>query len=80
LQFFARGNFFTAANITCVKWLGALVIVDWFTVKLLAAVVSRVVTIGFGDFTRPAIGLIIILVAWIMDEGRKIQEEQELTI
>ena len=25
-------------------------------------------------------GLIIILVAWIMDEGRKIQEEQELTV
>ena len=25
-------------------------------------------------------GIIIILVAWIMDEGRKIQEEQELTV
>jgi hypothetical protein len=26
------------------------------------------------------IGLLIIFVAWIMDEGRKIQEEQELTV
>jgi hypothetical protein len=26
------------------------------------------------------IGLILILIAWIMDEGRKIQEEQELTV
>jgi hypothetical protein len=25
-------------------------------------------------------GIIIILIAWIMDEGRKIQEEQELTV
>ena len=26
------------------------------------------------------IGIIIVLIAWIMDEGRKIQEEQELTV
>jgi hypothetical protein len=25
-------------------------------------------------------GIVIVLVAWIMDEGRKIQEEQELTV
>jgi hypothetical protein len=25
-------------------------------------------------------GTVIVLVAWIMDEGRKIQEEQELTV
>jgi hypothetical protein len=27
-----------------------------------------------------AFGFVIILIAWIMDEGRKIQEEQELTV
>jgi hypothetical protein len=26
------------------------------------------------------IGFVIIFIAWIMDEGRKIQEEQELTV
>jgi hypothetical protein len=25
-------------------------------------------------------GFVIIFIAWIMDEGRKIQEEQELTV
>jgi uncharacterized membrane protein YdcZ (DUF606 family) len=25
-------------------------------------------------------GLLILFIAWIMDEGRKIQEEQELTV
>jgi hypothetical protein len=25
-------------------------------------------------------GIVIVLIAWIMDEGRKIQEEQELTV
>jgi hypothetical protein len=26
------------------------------------------------------LGLLILLISWIMDEGRKIQEEQELTV
>jgi len=33
--------------------------------------------INFGPFF---IGVIIVLIAWIMDEGRKIQEEQALTV
>jgi hypothetical protein len=33
--------------------------------------------IGFGLLVM---GVIIFLIAWIMDEGRKIQEEQELTV
>jgi hypothetical protein len=33
--------------------------------------------IDFGLFLT---GVVIVLVAWIMDEGRKIQEEQELTV
>jgi hypothetical protein len=32
------------------------------------------------SLTQAFIGLMIIFVAWIMDEGRKIQEEQELTV
>jgi hypothetical protein len=32
------------------------------------------------DFGVLMAGAIIVLVAWIMDEGRKIQEEQELTV
>ena len=34
---------------------------------------------GF-DFGLVLAGIVIVLVAWIMDEGRKIQEEQELTV
>jgi hypothetical protein len=32
------------------------------------------------DFGVLLAGAIIVLIAWIMDEGRKIQEEQELTV
>jgi hypothetical protein len=36
---------------------------------------------GFSpDPVELAAGLLIVLIAWIMDEGRKIQEEQELTV
>jgi hypothetical protein len=40
-------------------------------------------TFNFGtgiDFGPLLAGAVIILIAWIMDEGRKIQEEQELTV
>ena len=33
--------------------------------------------VNFGDLLA---GIVIILIAWVMDEGRKIQEEQELTV
>lgn len=43
--------------------------------------------IGFFNFSIHGInigqllaGIIIVVIAWIMDEGRKIQEEQELTV
>jgi Protein of unknown function (DUF2975) len=32
------------------------------------------------DFGLLSAGIVIVLVAWIMDEGRKIREEQELTV
>src|ERR1700690_3662802 len=73
LRFFASGSFFTANNITCIKWLGYLVISDWVVAKFLQAIGSRTLMIGFNDFAKLAIGFLVILIAWIMDEGRKIQ-------
>jgi hypothetical protein len=32
------------------------------------------------DPTQFLLGPFVIFIAWIMDEGRKIQEEQELTV
>ena len=37
-------------------------------------------SIGRIDFGLLLSGIIIFIIAWIMDEGRKIQEEQELTV
>jgi Protein of unknown function (DUF2975) len=80
LRFFANGNFFTTENITCIKWLGCLVMSDWLVAKFLDTIASRGLVIGLHDFAKLTIGFLIILIAWIMDEGRKIQEEQELTV
>ncbi|MGO9584951.1 MAG: DUF2975 domain-containing protein [Limisphaerales bacterium] len=80
LRFFASGSFFTAKNINCIKWLGCLVVSDWVIVKFLQVIGSRALMIGFDDFAKLAIGFLVVLIAWIMDEGRKIQEEQELTV
>jgi hypothetical protein len=80
LRSFAGGILFTARNITGIKCLGYLVISDWVVVKFLNAIASRSLVIGFDDFAKLAVGFLFVLLAWIMDEGRKIQEEQELTV
>ncbi|MCP4221111.1 MAG: DUF2975 domain-containing protein [bacterium] len=43
---------------------------------------QRILRIGFGsdDITKLVIGLLIILVSWIMNEGRELQEEQQYTV
>lgn len=37
-------------------------------------------SINYVNFGMLLAGIIIVIIAWIMDEGRKIQEEQELTV
>ncbi len=73
---FERGNFFTAENVRCVRWLGLVVVADWFAGFMLA-VMSRWIVIQPGELL---VGLFVVLISWIADEGRKIQEEQEFTI
>jgi len=77
LRLFANGKYFTTEIVSCIKALGFLVIADWLVTKILDATARSGVEITFGQLV---LGLLIILIAWIMDEGRKMQEEQELTV
>jgi hypothetical protein len=77
LDLVEAGNFFAAQNVRYIKFLGCLVIGDWGVTKILDAFARSGMEISFGKL---GLGLLIILIAWIMDEGRKIQEEQELTV
>lgn len=75
-RLYGRGILFSARNVTCIRFLGWWLIVDWvigYQMQGLAKDMSLSTTPVF-------IGLLTIFVAWIMDEGRKIQEEQALTV
>ena len=43
---------------------------------------QRLLKVGFssGEFTALFVGGIIFIIAWVMDEGRSLNEEKELTI
>ena len=73
---YRRGIFFSAKNTRLIRALGYYLMVDWLIDYLLQGAVRDMQL----STTPLFIGLIIIFVSWIMDEGRKIQEEQELTV
>jgi hypothetical protein len=71
-----RGILFSAKNVNCIRLLGYWLAVDWFINYQMQAMLR-----DMDLSTTPLfVGFLIIFIAWIMDEGRKIQEEQELTV
>jgi hypothetical protein len=84
LNLYEKGVIFSEANVREIKQLGTYLA----CYGILAVTASAFYTGGITPFTlldficSPWIvgGGAINLVAWIMDEGRKIQEEQELTV
>jgi hypothetical protein len=76
-KLYERGSFFAVGNVRCIKILGLIVVGDGLIQTALEILPpNRSVEIS----NNLALGLLILLIAWIMDEGRKIQEEQELTV
>ena len=73
---YRRGILFSAKNSWHIRSLGYYLIGDWGLDSQLQSTVRDVQL----SSTPLFIGLLIIFVSWIMDEGRKIQEEQELTV
>ena len=84
---------FTEQNVDCFRSLGKALIL-WVIANvvrntLLSVVLTihnppgqRVITFGLysTDFTGIFVGIIILVISWVMDEGRKIQEEQALIV
>lgn len=90
---YAGGRIFERENVGCIKALGFALLIGQalnpISQGLITVVLTfqnppgqRMIQIGLSDANLTAIvcGLMIIVVAWIMDEGRKLQEEQALTI
>ena len=81
-----KGILFTAANVECVRrigwWLVALpVLKAGYQASQMIWAASNNLTLEISDLPNNLLkGFFVIFIAWIMDEGRKIQEEQELTV
>jgi hypothetical protein len=90
---YQNGMIFTAKNVSCFRSLGrtliAWMICDVIRNALLSVVLTmnnppgqKIFTVGLNsaDFTGIFVGIVIIIIAWVMDEARKIQEDQELIL
>jgi uncharacterized membrane protein YvlD (DUF360 family) len=92
-SYYEKGLIFAGKNVACFRSLGraliAWVICDVAKNSLLSIVLTlhnppgqRLITIGLysADFTAVFVGIVILFIAWVMDEARKIQEDQALII
>ncbi|HEY1664026.1 MAG TPA: DUF2975 domain-containing protein [Verrucomicrobiae bacterium] len=75
-RLYSKGIIFTAKNVNCLRFFGYYLIVDWFINYQIQSLLQDMAL----SCTPIFVGFIIIFFAWIMDEGRKIREEQELTV
>lgn len=90
---YENGLIFTEANVQCFRSLGRTLIVwvagDMVRNSLLSMVLTldkppgqRLITVGLGsaDFTAVFVGIVVLIISWVMDEGRKIHEDQALIV
>jgi Protein of unknown function (DUF2975) len=75
-KLYERSSFFAVGNVRFIKILGLVVTGD----GLIQTILELLSPHGSLEFDKLFLGGMIILIAWIMDEGRKIREEQELTV
>ena len=73
---YGRGILFSARNVLYLRFQGYYLILVYIIDYQIKGIL-RDVDLSVGPVLA---GLMIIFIAWIMDEGRKIQEEQELTV
>lgn len=90
---YETGHIFTAENVRCFRGLGKTLLVwvacDIVNRTLLGIVLTldnppgkRLLVIGMdgGDFTGLFVGAVVLIISWVMDEARKMQEDQALII
>jgi len=75
-RLYGRGILFSARNILFIRFLGYCTIINWGIDYQMQSTLRDMDL----SMTPVFVGLMIIFIAWVMDEGRKIQEEQELTV
>jgi hypothetical protein len=86
LNLYEKGIIFSAENVSQIRRMGQLAVFYGVLNAFLPVYAARALalspTIPLDIISSPSFlaGCLTIIVAWVMDEGRKIQEEQDLTI
>jgi hypothetical protein len=78
-SFFEKGILFTAETVRCIQALGVIYFVR-FLVQLVLCFVTPSLDWRGIDLSDLFTSFLIIFIGWLIDEARKIQEEQELTV
>lgn len=90
---YSQGLIFTADNVALIRRVGVAMLVGQALSPVQQALLALVLTInnppgqhmiafglGSANVVEVVTGVVIIIVAWVMDEGRKLREEQELVV
>ena len=80
-RYFEKGILFTAETVRCVQILGAINCVFFlWPLGLFFFTPSPDYHLLWASLSNLFIGFLIIFIGWLLDEARKIREEQELTV
>lgn len=86
---YAQGQIFTAANVLCLRHFAVAVILSAAAKPVTGALLSVVLTLanppgqrqlsiqfGSSEITTLFVGCVFLIIAWVMDAGRELAEEQ----
>ena len=82
---FARGEIFSKVTVRSVRWIGSLMVLWWLIPMVLQGMlllvpVAELRNVRFTIDGTLLGGILVFLLAWILEEGRQLQEEQRLTV
>jgi len=92
-ELYEKGQIFSSANVRCFRNLSRVLIV-WSGVGIVYRALlgvaltlhhppgQRILSLSLGspDLTALLLGGILAVIAWVMEEGQRLQEDQELTV
>lgn len=92
-KLYARNTIFGLNNVILIKKIGITFLAQAFAIILIQPILSIILTmdappgghmiaigVGSHEISNFVIGFIVVLISWIMEEGRKLEEEKNLTI
>lgn len=78
--FFEKGFFFTSETVQCLKALGSVYLVGFLLALSFRFTLHKAELLFGAGLEEPFTGFFIIFIGWLIDEARKLREEQELTV